>query len=123
MSRPTVKPLVSARASGALVAVSVLCLVACGRSTSVGGSASPTSGIVSTPSGTQPASLTGPSPEIPSASPTPDSPTPAPHPGELPAIAHIVVIVMENHEYGSVIGNPEASYINSLATTYSLATN
>jgi len=51
------------------------------------------------------------------------SPSPTHHQGGLPAIDHIVVIVMENHEYGSVIGNPDAYFITSLAGTYSLATN
>ncbi len=37
--------------------------------------------------------------------------------------SHIVVIVMENKEYGDVIGNASAPYINGLARTYALATN
>jgi hypothetical protein len=41
----------------------------------------------------------------------------------LPAApAHVVVIVMENHEYSHIIGNPNAPYINSLASTFALAT-
>jgi len=36
--------------------------------------------------------------------------------------ARIAVIVMENEEYGSVIGSPSAPYINSLARRYGLAT-
>ena len=35
---------------------------------------------------------------------------------------HIMLIVMENREYGSIIGSPNAPYINSLATTYRSAT-
>jgi phosphatidylinositol-3-phosphatase len=31
--------------------------------------------------------------------------------------------VLENHEYGAVIGNPAAPYLNSLAASYGLATN
>src|SRR5881398_1868149 len=34
--------------------------------------------------------------------------------------SHVVVVVMENREFGDVIGNPDAPYINALATTYSL---
>jgi hypothetical protein len=49
--------------------------------------------------------------------------TPAPTPAGVPAFSHIFVIVMENHEYGSVIGRPESPYVNSLAATYGLATN
>jgi hypothetical protein len=36
--------------------------------------------------------------------------------------AHIAVIVLENTEYGQVIGSSSAPYINSLAAHYSLAT-
>ena len=38
------------------------------------------------------------------------------------APAHVAVIVMENHEYGAIIGSPAAPYINSLARHYALAT-
>jgi hypothetical protein len=41
----------------------------------------------------------------------------------VPALSHIYVIVMENHEYGSIIGNSKAPYLNSLAARYGLATN
>src|SRR4051812_18573519 len=37
--------------------------------------------------------------------------------------SHLVVIVMENKEYGEVIGKPSAPYINGLARKYALATN
>jgi phosphatidylinositol-3-phosphatase len=37
-------------------------------------------------------------------------------------LAHIAVIVMENHEYGDIIGSSSAPYINSLARRYGLAT-
>ena len=36
--------------------------------------------------------------------------------------AHIAVVVMENAEYGQVIGGGAAPYIRSLARTYGLAT-
>ncbi len=36
--------------------------------------------------------------------------------------AHIAVILMENHEYGDVIGSHDAPYINRLASSYGLAT-
>ena len=49
------------------------------------------------------------------------SPSP---PARLPAgaPAHVAVIVMENEEYGEVIGSRSAPYINGLARRYSLAT-
>ncbi len=40
-------------------------------------------------------------------------------PGGRPA--HIAVIVMENEEYGDIIGSPSTPYINSLARSYALA--
>lgn len=41
----------------------------------------------------------------------------------LPSFSHIYVIVMENHEYGSIVGNSQAPYVNSLIRRYGLATN
>ena len=41
----------------------------------------------------------------------------------LPAFRHIYLIVMENHEYGSIVGNTHAPFINSLIRRYGLATN
>ena len=37
------------------------------------------------------------------------------------APAHVALIVMENEEYGDVIGSRSAPYINRLARSYSLA--
>ena len=37
------------------------------------------------------------------------------------APTHVAVIVMENTEYGDIIGSPDARYITSLARSYSLA--
>jgi hypothetical protein len=42
---------------------------------------------------------------------------------QTPSFDHVFVIVMENQEYESVIGNSSAPYINSLAQQYGLATN
>jgi hypothetical protein len=39
-----------------------------------------------------------------------------------PASSRVIVIVMENAEYGEVLGNPAAPYINALARGYGLAT-
>jgi len=62
------------------------------------------------------------SPVKPSAAPTRSTVAPPPAPA-VPAFSHVFVIVMENHEYGSIIGSSAAPYINSLASTYALATN
>ena len=40
----------------------------------------------------------------------------------MPAFSHVFVIVMENEESTSLIGNASAPYINSLANSYGLAT-
>ena len=57
------------------------------------------------------------------ANPLAPSAPPAPAPAAVPAFSHIFVIVMENHEYGAVVGRPDAPYVNSLAAAYGLATN
>ena len=41
----------------------------------------------------------------------------------VPAFSHIYVIVMENHEYGSIVGSSRAPYINALIRRYGLATS
>jgi phosphatidylinositol-3-phosphatase len=40
-----------------------------------------------------------------------------------PKLNHVFVIVLENHSQGSVIGDPAAPYITSLAHTYGMASN
>src|SRR5438128_3483521 len=57
----------------------------------------------------------------PTPKPTP-TPTPAPTPGgALPNFSHVFVIVMENEESNSIIGNASAPYINGLAKSHGLA--
>ncbi len=41
----------------------------------------------------------------------------------LPAFSHIYLIVMENHEYSSIVGSSNAPYLNGLIAQYGLATN
>jgi|SRR6478672_1127110 len=41
----------------------------------------------------------------------------------VPQFDHQFVIMMENHSYSQIIGNPNAPNINKLADTYNLATN
>jgi acid phosphatase len=40
----------------------------------------------------------------------------------LPAFKHVFIVVEENHSYAKVIGNASMPYLNSLASTYGLAT-
>jgi hypothetical protein len=42
---------------------------------------------------------------------------------QIPNFRHVFIIVMENHEYSDVIGNPAAPYFNRLANEHGLATN
>jgi acid phosphatase len=53
--------------------------------------------------------------------PTP-TPTPLP-PGTIPTADHVFLVVLENHGFAQVIGNPSMPYLNSLATQHALATN
>jgi hypothetical protein len=48
---------------------------------------------------------------------------PADAPVENPAAPHTMLIVLENREYGDVIGDPNAPFINDLARRYGSATN
>ncbi|MGZ3622980.1 MAG: alkaline phosphatase family protein [Ktedonobacteraceae bacterium] len=43
--------------------------------------------------------------------------------GKLKNFQHVFIIMMENTGYGSLIGNPNAPWINMAAKTYGLATN
>jgi hypothetical protein len=79
-------------------------------------SPAPTAAAAST---SAPAAASHPAP----AGATPRPPAPAPAPASVPAFSHVFVIVMENNEYGNIIGNGAAPYINSLARSYGLATN
>lgn len=40
----------------------------------------------------------------------------------VPASDHVFVVMLENHGFGQVIGNPAMPYLNSLATQHALAT-
>src|SRR5439155_1111288 len=53
----------------------------------------------------------------------PISQTPAPSPGSSPngQVRHVFIVVEENHGYSSVLGNPDMTYLNGLATTYAFA--
>ncbi len=44
-------------------------------------------------------------------------------PAAVPAPAHVIVVMEENHGYSQIIGSPQAPYINSLAAQGALFTN
>ena len=58
--------------------------------------------------------------EAPTSTPTLE-PTPTPLP-LVPNFSHIVIIIFENKEFGTVIGNGKMAYFNLLASTYTLLT-
>ena len=58
----------------------------------------------------------------PSASGSAPSATPGAGIAAIPAPAHTVVVVMENHSYADIIGNPAAPFINELARRGALFT-
>ena len=43
-------------------------------------------------------------------------------PASSPQFSHVILVVEENHSYNEVIGNPGMPYLNSLASSYGLAT-
>lgn len=45
------------------------------------------------------------------------------HSGGIPVFDHVYIIMMENHSTPDIIGDPNAPYINSLASTYGFAAN
>ncbi len=47
---------------------------------------------------------------------------PPPPSGKIPVVAHVFVLVEENHAYNQVIGNAAMPFTNGLAQTYALAT-
>lgn len=46
-----------------------------------------------------------------------------PVPSGVPSLDHVFVIMMENHAYGQIAGNPQAPFINSEMASANLATN
>lgn len=46
-----------------------------------------------------------------------------PVPFGVPALQHVFFIMMENHAYGQIAGNPQAPFVNSLMQSAHLATN
>lgn len=46
-----------------------------------------------------------------------------PVPLGVPHLSHVFVIMMENHGYGQILGNPNAPFINQLAHSANLASN
>jgi acid phosphatase len=95
-------------ATAALVLAAAAC-TSTGTGQPVGSPASSTGAPA--PTGTAPAG-TG---AAPSVTPPGAAPPGTTAPGALPRPKHTLVVVLENHGYGQVIGSPDAPFINSLA--------
>src|ERR1035437_6797491 len=100
------------RAAGALALSAIV--VACGG---VGPTGTPAATALHTTAATTSAtaSLAATASAAPSASPTPGS--------GLPDFHHVYLIVMENKEYGSIVGSSAAPYLNQLISRYGSATD
>jgi hypothetical protein len=108
--------------SSALGMIACLTLGACGSPTITPTMpAAPLATPKSTPALTT-TSVVETSTAVPSASQTPTAIL-KPYQSGMPEFRHIYTIVMENKEYGSIVGSQAAPYLNSLIAQYGLATN
>jgi acid phosphatase len=102
---------------GAAVLALAMTVSACTSSAPAGGGASdrvPSSVASAATPPSSPSSL--PSTSLPAPTPVTPSRT-APSSTGLPRPAHVVVVLMENHGYHQIIGNPAAPFLNRLART------
>jgi len=100
----------------ALVAVAIaLACGGCAGSTATATAAPTSTPVTATPASTLTPSGSGTSTASATASSTPGS--------GLPDFKHVYVIILENREYGSIVGSSAAPYLNSLVARYGQATN
>ena len=104
----------------ALVALTISIVVgAC-----AGGNATATPQLPSAPGASTPIPTLEPFGSGISAAPSTAPSTASSTPGSgLPNFKHIYVIILENREYGSIVGSSAAPYLNSLVARYGQATN
>jgi phosphatidylinositol-3-phosphatase len=101
-----------------LLAIVAVVAAACG------GSAASTamSTATSTPAASPSASIAGSASKSPTNS-AGQSVAAVPSSTGLPDFAHVYLLILENHEAGSIVGSASAPYINGLFARYGLATN
>jgi hypothetical protein len=112
----------SSRSRVALAIVLISALVAACSSGSGATQTTPTLGL----SSTGPVTPTSPpTPGVPtSGSPAATAQTANPGvPGSPPQFKHVYLLVLENEEYGSLVGSANAPFLNGLIAKYGLATN
>ncbi|HEY5630367.1 MAG TPA: alkaline phosphatase family protein [Candidatus Limnocylindrales bacterium] len=116
----------SGRRVAALLAALAVLLAACGPSaTSAVPSLAPGSpaAAAASPSAT-PALSSAPSATASAASaPSPSAPSLSEATPSASRFAHIYLVVMENQEYGSIVGSGDAPYLNGLIARYGLVTS
>jgi phosphatidylinositol-3-phosphatase len=115
------------RARLAVTAAAITFVVgACGSTPAATATASPagtTAAAASTPTMTPSTAPTASAPATPTlGATTAPSPTPTAA-GGIPDFRHVYVIIMENQEYGSIVGSRAAPYLNSLIARYGDATS
>jgi hypothetical protein len=121
--RPVTVRIGPRRIAGGLAAVAIVAAFAAGElgaTLLVGGYGQFGGRPAVTPQGTTAVAVVAP---VRSAAPSMSAVMPIPEAATVPRIAHVFVIVMENKEYGSIVGSSSAPYINSLIRKYGLATN
>ncbi|TGD89419.1 phosphoesterase [Mycolicibacterium sp. CH28] len=57
------------------------------------------------------------------AEPLPAAPAPTPPVSDVGSLDHVIMVYMENHGVGDIVGSPNAPYINSLINAYGYAQN
>ncbi len=106
----------------------LLFLAAC--QTAYASTSVPTSGATAIPQAGPTSTASPAAPANPTPSPkallpvTGSNPTPSPTaPRAVPYFSHVILFVLENKEYTSVVGNTQMPYLNSLARQYTLLTH
>lgn len=108
------------RALAAAVVAALLAAGGCAPASPTPGvtaSAQPSAAVSPVVSASAAAAATG-SPSAP-----PPSASAAASPAASPGFAHIYLVILENHEYSSIVGSGAAPYLNSLIKQYGLATD
>lgn len=118
-ARPAARPWRSV-----LAIVGIGTLLGCGATPSATAPATTAVAVPGSPEASVPASVGSPASSVATTSQAAGRATTSPAaPSVAPSRAgHVWWIVLENHEYGSIIGSRAAPYINGLAVRYGLAT-
>jgi phosphatidylinositol-3-phosphatase len=120
------RPLLSRPIGVASVAILVAACATSSPAPSVASPAAPSRASVPSEAALEVAPVPAPIPSGASVSPSAIDSLPIPGVASVagvPSFSHIYLIMMENHEYSSIVGSSQAPYLNSLIRHYGLATN